>query len=200
VSWREWAENVNERLASIDKKVAGINADYRSLENTMIKLSGFIDEIMHPLVKQHIIAFMLREKKPRTSHYLSRHVPNFTYRAFRELIDDGAFITFWSGSHHMYKLQTCDMCRLFSNVKAGRPIPTKLHFHDCKMVVVDCRTCAPVGEKAFRPKMVIYVKHGVDPSEFDIKYMRTRALLLFPGRRIYPARLAKKDHYHFFVR
>lgn len=200
MSWEEWAENVNKRIGQLNANINSLTGDIRGAQFDIRKINDTLEALMRPLVKQRIIALMLKEKKPRTFQYLRRHVEDFTYMAFNELIDDGAFTSTWSGHHHMYTLQTCDMCRLISNVKAGRPIPTKLHFSDCKMVVVDCRTCAPVGEKAFRPKMVIYLKHGVEPSEFDIKYMRTRALLLFPGRRIYPARLARKDHYHFFVR
>ena len=200
MSWEEWAENVNKRIGQLNANINSLTGDIRELEFDVRKIRDTLRDLMKPLVKQRILTLMLKEKKPRTRYYIASRVRDFTFEAFSELRKDGAFIETWSGPHHMYALETCDLCRLVTNVKAGQPIPTKLHFHDSKMVVVDCRTCAPVGEKAFQPKMVIYVKHGEEPSKYDRDYMRAKALQLFPGRWIHPARLAKKDHYHFFVR
>ena len=199
-SWAEWAESVNKRIEQLDASINSLVADIREAQFEVRTIRDTLEELMRPLVKQRIIMLMMKETQPRTERYIAFRVKDYTFKAFTELWKDGAFIETRSGFHHMYALQRCDLCRLVANVKAGRPIPSKLHFHDCKMVVVDCRTCAPVGEPAFRPKMVIYVEHGVEPSKYDRDYMRSKALTLFPGRRIHPARLAGKDHYHFFVR
>jgi len=200
VSWEEWAKHVNERLAAIDKSVKSLNVEMRNVWERILRIEARISALEKPIVKTRILAVMLKEKKPRTSHYIASRVDGFTYWAFSELSEDGAFIETMSGQHHMYALQTCGLCQLISNVKAGRPIPTKLYFHDCQMVVVDCRTCKPAGPAGFQPKMVIYVKHGEEPSPQIREYMRGKALVLFPGRRIDPLRRAGKDHYHFFVK
>lgn len=200
VSWPEWATKVNERLDVTDKSVRSLNSDTQAIWTRILRVEARIGTLEKPIVKTRILALMLKEKKPRTQRYIASRVEGFAYKAFNELSNDGAFMETMSGQHRMYALQKCGLCRLISNIKAGRPIPSKLHFHDCKMVVVDCRTCKPAGPAGFQPKMVIYVKHGEAPSPRDREYMREKALSLFPGRRIPLMRLTGKDHHHFFVR
>jgi len=200
VSFEEWAKNVNERLDATDKRVESLNSDTQALWARILRIEERIGVLEKPIVKMRILAFLAGEEKPRTNHYIASRVDGFTYAAFFEMREDGAFIKTMSGHHHMYALQKCGLCRLISNIKADRPYHTKLHFQDCKMVVVDCRTCKPAGSGKFQPKMVISVKHGEAPSPHDREYMRNKALVLFPGRRIDPLRRAGKEHYHFFVR
>lgn len=200
VSWDEWAKKVGKRLRAIGESVESLNRDTQAIWTRILRIEARIRTLEKPIVKTRILAFLAGEDKSRTEHYIARHVGGYDFAVFHELRQDGAFIETMSGFHHMYALQKCGLCRLISNIKAGRPIHTKVHFKDSMMVVVDCRTCKPAEPGKFQPKMVIYYKHGEAPSPQDREYMREKALALFPGRRIPLMRLTGKDHYHFFVR
>jgi len=204
MSWEQWAKNVVERLDATDKIIKSLNTEIRLLWAKIWGIGTSIRVLQRPIVKTRILELLAGEDKPRTDQYISRRVDDYTFEALRELTEDGVLEETRSAHHHLYGLsdatRKCRMCQLVVDVKAGRPIPTKLHFHDRQMIIVDCYSCKPSKTGAFHPKMVVYTKHGMRPLSGTIALMRARASRLFPGRPTLVLMRTLNGHYYFYVK
>lgn len=94
----------------------------------------------------------------------------------------------------------CDLCKLVETAKAGKPTETPLHFHNCVMVIADCKTCKPIAPGEFQPKIVVYAFHGKTPSTVEKWHMRAIAKKLWPGHLLDHQQRSIRDHWHFHVR
>ena len=203
MSFEEWAKKVNESLDATDKSIMSLNSEIRLLWEKIWSIETSMKVMQRPIVKTRILSFLAGEDKPRTDQYIAKRVDGYTFEALRELMEDGVLAETRSGYHHLYGLadeaKKCRMCRLVADVKAGRSIPTKLHFRDRHMVIVDCYRCKPSRAGAFHPKMVVYTHHGKRPSAGTITLMRARAAFLFPGRPTFLLMRTLNGHYYFYV-
>jgi len=204
VSWEEWAKTVGARLDMTDKSIMSLNTEIQLLWESIWSIQTKLRVMERPIVKTRILNLLAGEDKPHAVYYIAKRVDGYTFEALRELVEDGVLEETWSGTHLMYGLgdgaKKCRMCQLVVDVKAGRPIPTKLHFHDRQMIIVDCYSCKPSKTGAFHPKMVVYTKHGMRPLSGTIALMRARASRLFPGRPTLVLMRTLNGHYYFYVK